>query len=525
MSYPSAGGSGWQPEVPEIVRGTCLALLCAMARRRIERWGGIGLGLWVAACGPSNGGSADGGTGGQTDTSTTTNEGDTETPPDTDGEVPETCDGVAVDHATTCADGCPIVADVRVTCDAHAFGDPGLRVAPSPDTTWLVTTSDNHAWMMDLQADGLVAAHVLPEDITRTTMSLALDPAGAPHLAADATQFLGPNDYEGGVVYVSGTAAPYDVELVYDGEVYGPLFDMEVDLDGRAHVWFSSDPPDGRAEAIRELDGSWSQRDAPVPGVSGWQRYTVTPTGASVAFDFVESGGEYHLAALADGQTRTLGGGFGPSYPGSYVHIAPPPQPALDDPGPDYVMLVEHDDGYRVVWPTTEGSQEVALTQTAPFEPTCVVDEGGGGPGSCPTTCEETGMGVEDRMAAIARTSDGRVWVAWMWTERDQTLSYTETCDEEVGCYCNFDIDREESRGEIVVAQVDLDTLVVTEVLRVSDTNPHQWGLFTDYRESPRAFDMRTYGTDLALGARVRNTEAYEPAAIRTLRIDTTLVP
>jgi hypothetical protein len=495
-----------------------------MARQRIERWVGVGLWISVAACGPSDGGAGGGGT--QTDSSATESESesDTEAPADTGEEVPESCEGVPVDHAATCGDGCPIVADVRVTCDAYAFGDPGLRVAPSPESTWLVTTSDNHAWMMELQAEGLVAVNVLPQDITRTTMSLALDLDGAPHVAADATQFQGPNDFEGGVVFVSGTAAPYDVELVYDGEVYGPVFDMEVDLAGRAHVWFSSDPPDGRAEAIRELDGSWSQRDAPVPGVSGWQRYTVTPSGSSVGFDFVEGGAEYQLAALVDGQLRTLGGGFGPSYPGSYVHVAPPPQPELQTPGPDYVVLVEHAEGYRVVWPTTEGSQEVPLTETAPLQPTCVVN-GGGGPGNCPATCEETGAGVQDRMAAIARTSDGRVWVAWMWTELDQTLSYTETCDPEVGCYCNFDIDREDSRGEIVLAQLNLETLAVTEVLRVADTNPHLWGLFSDDRESPRTLDMRTFGNDLALGARVRDTEAYEPAAIRTLRIDTTLIP
>jgi hypothetical protein len=494
--------------------------------------GGVGAWLVLAACGPdpaedpTAGSSSATETGGSTETGEIETEGDTEpTGTTTDGttgeEIDETCEGSVVDHAQQCGADCPIVADVRVACDAHAFGDPGLRVAPGPDATWLATTSDATAWMMEIQPDGLVGAHELPDDVTRTTMSLALDPQGVPHLSAYAAWR---GDLPSAVVFFAAGGPTYAPELVREGDGSGSVFDLEFDVEGRAHVWFSSDPPYGRAEAIRSVDATWAQADAPVPGDTGWQRFTVAPDGTSVAFDFALEGELYSLAALAAGVTQTIGTPYGNTYPGMSVQISPPSMPALDVEGPDYFVLKEHEDGYRVAWPIAGDSEEVRLDGTAAFAATCLLPDGNE-PGLCPESCEERGTGIDDRMAAIARTSDGRVFVAWMWTELDQTLSYEETCDEEVGCYCNFTIERDDSRGELVLAELDVETLEVREVLRVTDKNPHLWGLFGDYDGSPRPFDMRSFGNDLAIGARVRDTEALSPAAIRVLRIDTTLIP
>src|SRR5690606_21301907 len=160
----------------------------------------------------------------------------------------------------------------------------------------------------------------LPDALDRAVISLALDPEGMPHLAADSTK---PPDYAGGLVFVSPSADAYDIKTIFDRpDKYIPLFDMEYDADGRAHVWFSADPPDDRTESIRAIDGTWTERDAPVPGTSGWQRYTVTAGGASVGFDFVEQSGQWFLVALSEGATQRIGNAFGPSYPGGHVHVA-----------------------------------------------------------------------------------------------------------------------------------------------------------------------------------------------------------
>lgn len=127
-------------------------------------------------------------------------------------------------------------------------------------------------------------------------------------------------------------------------------------------------------------------------------------------------------------------------------------------------------------------------------------------------------------MLAVSRTTGGRVWAAWMWTQLDQSLSYTESCNEEVGCYCNATVERDDSRAELVLAEVDLATREVHEVFRLRDAAPHTWGLFGDFRESPRPIDMRSFGTDLAIGVRVREGSVVEPAAMRMLRVDTSML-
>ncbi len=454
-------------------------------------------------------------------------------PDDTDpgsGDVPHDlpddpvieCAGTVVDHSADCNEGCAIVEDVRITCNATEFGDPGLRVAPSPDATLLVTAASTSAWLMELDAQGLILARELPDALDRAVISLALDPEGMPHLAADSTK---PPDYAGGLVFVSPSADAYDIKTIFDRpDKYIPLFDMEYDADGRAHVWFSADPPDDRTESIRAIDGTWTERDAPVPGTSGWQRYTVTAGGASVGFDFVEQSGQWFLVALSEGATQRIGNAFGPSYPGGHVHVAPPALPSAGALEPAYVLVKQHDDGARVAWPTAEGSEEVPIPSTGPVQYTCVV-ETDGQPGQCPASCEESGVGVEERMVGTARTPDGRVWVAWMVTYLDRTLTYEESCNDEVGCWCNAFIERDDSHGELVLAEIDVESLGVREVFRVADTDPRLEGLFLDYRESPRPLDIRAFGTDLAVGARVRDTDAASPPAIRVLRVDTTLVP
>src|SRR5690606_31007 len=249
----------------------------------------------------------------------------------------------------------------------------------------------------------------------------------------------------------------------------------------------------------------------PVPGDSGYQRFTVEDDGDSVAFDFDEVSGVWRLRALRNSTVSSVGGPYGSSYPGAHLHVAPPALPALD-PGlpldtPAYVVLKEHPgEGYRIAPDLDAAQMEVSLPETAPVVWTCVI-ENNGEPGMCPTSCEETGVGVLERFAATSRTTDGRIWVAYMVSKYDQTREYTETCDEEVGCYCNHDVTREDSEGELVLAQVDLVLGELHEVFRVRDTNPDPFGLFGEYRDSPRPLDMRAHGSVLTVAVRVRGDD------------------
>lgn len=441
---------------------------------------------------------------------------DTETEGDTEIDDPfEACAAEPVDHSADCGEGCPILFDARVTCDAYAFGDPGLRVAPAANSTVLVTSSDESAWMMHLRDDGM-DAQILPEVMSRKTIHLALDAEGTPVLAADTTQALG---FEGGVTVLLGEGPDFETEDVYEGDVFAPVFNTEMGSDGRLHVWFSSDPPEGRTESIRDANGEWTSRNAPVPGTSGWQMFTVDSDGESVGFDFVEgAAGTWSLAALSGGATQTMSD-FYPDYPGARVSVAPPPMPPLEVEGPAYVTLVEHDDGLRVSWPTDDGFEEWPLEGTAPIAPTCVVEADDDG--NCfPKSCTEVGTGVEPIWSAIARTSDGRVWAAWMRTNLDLDLTFTASCDPEVGCFCNSDVTRDDSWGELVLAEVDLETRELREAFVLRDANPHGFGLFSS-EDSARALDLRAWGSELAIGTRVRDEGIFDPGAIRVLRVDT----
>ncbi len=494
---------------------------------------GLGLGLCIASspaigCGgratTEEGESGESGEESAEESATETGTEEGEETGETGEEGPQPtgmCEAFVVDHETDCSIDCPIVLDVKVGCDDTEFGDPGLRVAPRGDEgAWLVTSSSDHAWMMRLDPDASLEEGELPSEFARGTISLALDPAGEPHLAVDATNFDG-GDYAGALTYLSLGAGEYLLETVFDrDDKYIPLFDMEIDAGGTAHVWYSSEPPDENSEARRSPSGDWTQQLAPVPGDSGWQRYTVLGDGTPVAFDFDDPAGSWYLWALQGGDTRQIGTGWGSSYPGAYVMITPPTLPSLDVAGPDFVVVKEHVNNVRVAWPTDSEFGEVFVPESEPLELNCLegVD---GSPGSCPETCEETAEGLIEGSTAIARTRDGRVWVGWVVTHYDQSRDVTESCDEEVGCWCNSFVTREDSWSEIILAEVDTQAGTLVERMRLGERDPYVQGRFLDYRESPRIFDMRAFDTDLAVGMRVRGDEDDRPH-MRVIRIDTT---
>jgi hypothetical protein len=456
--------------------------------------------------------------------------GDTDTGTDTDTDTggdmyTGECSIAVVDHSESCAD-CPIVNDLRIRCDDREFGAPGLRVAPAPDSDaiYVVTASSDYAWFGALTPDGGGALEELPELFDRKVLYLAQDPGGSPFIATDQTQVA--DDYAGGVVLYDALLG--DEELVFDNpNKYSPLIDVEFDSTGRAHLWIVTDAPDERTEFIRGPgpDGTWSSTPAPVPGTTGWQRYGLTADGAPVAFDFAENpANTYRLFADEGMGAYAISTSFGAQYPGAYAHTVPPALPTLESAGPRYLVYSAHDTGFRVAAPTQDGFDELMIKTPGLVKFTCL-DGYDGEPGSCPDTCDEVSEGIYASQVAVARTQDGRVWAAYGLTHVDQTRVFTESCDEEVGCWCNVDVTRDDSWGEIVLLRVDVGAGEAVEVMRVDTLDVELRNAFIDFRESPKTFDMRAFGDALAIGVRVRHLGESLVPDMRLLRIDTAQLP
>jgi len=448
-----------------------------------------------------------------------------ETVGDGDGEPPTgECTVSVVDHSQSCADGCPILSDLLVHCDDTAFGDRGLRVAPEPnaDRLYFVTAGSNYAWFGALASDASGELEVLPEGFTGKFIALAQDPAGAPFAAADQTQF-GPT-YAGGVVIRD--LLDRSEELVFDApDRYLPLLDFEFDTQGRAHVWIKTVAPDERRRFVRAAAGGWTSEPAPAPGERRWKRFGLTSEDAPVAFGFVESPtNDWRLHVDEGAGAYSIGSSFGTRYPDAYALAVPPTLPSLAVGEPRYLRFSQSMTGFRVVAPTAEGYVERLIAKATAVEYDCPTEAAF--KNGCPQSCEELAVGLLDRQVAVARTSDGRIWAAWAVTHFDQTWVYTERCDEEVGCWCETSVSRDDNWGEIVLAQVDVENGGVVEVLRVDTLDPELTGASTRSDEVARTFDMRAFDDRLAIGQRIRSVERGALAPdMRLLHIDTSLIP
>jgi hypothetical protein len=311
-------------------------------------------------------------------------------------------------------------------------------------------------------------------------------------------------------------------ELVFDNpEKYTSVLDFEFDTQGRAHLWVLTDAPDEQTAFVRE-GGQWSDSQPPMPWSPGWQRYGLTSADAPVTFFFAPA--TWRIVADEGMGAYPLTNGFDLGYTGADALAVPPTLPVPSNGAP-YFFFAQDESSLRIAYPTItpEGFEEVIVPDTATIEFQCLADYDGT-PGTCPTSCEEVVDGLYGGMTSVARTTDGRVWVAHVITHFDQTHAYTETCDEEVGCWCNWDVTRDDSWGELVLGSLDVAAGQVVEVLRLDTRAPDMFGLFDDYRESPRGFDMRAFDDRLAIGLREHDHELDVPA-LRVWHVDTSLIP
>ncbi len=436
------------------------------------------------------------------------------------GFEPVTCAATPMDHAADCPEPCPIAADVEVRCDDDEFAAPGIRVAPAPEGTWLVTSSGADRMLFDVTAAGAIRDEALPASLIRQPVGAALGPAGELHLMADSTVGYGA-DYPGGLLHLARAGDAWQESLVFDTAKYIPPIDIDAGSDGVVHLWFTSDAPSQQTHAVPDGAGGWTLEPAPSPAGSDWPRFTIGDDGRIVALGFAEAlPGNWQLRTLIDGQERALGAMFFDNFPLHYVvtHAASPTLPLPG--GPAFAAAIQHRDGLSVAWPTAASYDEVAIPESGLPVPVCegYYDNG------CPGPCHETAVGVEESALGIARTTDGRIWLTYVVTHYDIQIHYEQRNDPELGPYCAAVFDQDDTSAVLHLVEVPTSGAPPAPALAVPMRPPALADLFISWHDFPRAVDVRAFGSALAIGVRT-SSSTPDRAAVRVLRIETGPMP
>lgn len=403
---------------------------------------------------------------------------------------------------------CAVVLDTDVLCDDLEFGEPGVRVAPAANATWLATASSEATIIYRVDQDGAERVDEgLPREYARNTYSIATDATGRLHVGVDATR--AGNDYVGGAEHAVFDGTAWTRTLVHDrDDKYVSMINLEIGADDRASLWISDDAPETCVIAQETAEGSFTTESAPTVSDGGGGRwFSLGVDEQVIAFDVRSEG----LIASIDGDERVVGS-TGTSYDYRITHAPAPFEDAL---GPTYAALLVQPTGLTVVWP--EGDEtwgEVAVPGSAEPVATCPFPDDD----ACTGSCVETSVGVEAPSFAIARTSDGNLWVAFVETTFDVDYDFEEECEEEAGCWCSAIPKEDRSTFMLRLVKVDPSTGAAEPVYAAPI--PRLLGRFTDLFSQPRSLDLRGYGTSLALGMRLRGVSNEEPI-VRLLRLET----
>ena len=147
--------------------------------------------------------------------------------------------------------------------------------------------------------------------------------------------------------------------------------------------------------------------------------------------------------------------------------VADFPAPSQPDAGALTAAAILEADGVHVAWLDADGGAETVVPSTAKFRSTCALPWDAGCP---PGPCQETGGGVSPTTSdhgdfALAWTSDGVAWLAYLVTQYDVPVHYmaqpgsAESCVELVN---SLDASR-----VLHLARVPLDGSPSTDVLRL----------------------------------------------------------
>jgi hypothetical protein len=415
-----------------------------------------------------------------------------------------------------------VVIDGELRCNDTEMAAPGVRVAPAPDATWLATSSTNDRHVYRLTSSAAERQEGVPKDFLRTTMSLALAPDGTPHLGADTTMVAnqGSVTYVGGATHTSFANGTWTSSLVHHTPgKYTPVLDLEVGGDGVPRMWLVSDAPSTYSLATPDGASGWTLINAllPVPvATGGGYRFTLATDGSIVALAFDLGASLPQLRALVGGLLRNIGSPVENWLITDYSVTAVKAPATVA--GPLFAAAIAHNDGVHIVGESAQAPEtEVTAPGTTAPTPTCVTPTD---LMSCNGTCNETGVGMEERAFAIAWTDDGVAWLAYVVTAFDQIIAYGPQGDPG-GQFCVANVQQDSSKGTLHLVRATLDGSAPKEVLTVPIERPGAQDAFApgDGFDDPRFVDARGFGKDLAIGVR---TGWFGSNAVRVLRIDTT---
>lgn len=425
------------------------------------------------------------------------------------GSAPD-CELIPGDHSALCGDEpCPIVDDVELHCNDIYLGNFGVGVAVDEQAAYAAVSGFDGAWLMSAVGDQ-GELDVLPNDYSPAHIELTQDLEGALYLGNDRSRMVG-GDYHSDIAFTLLDQPGMVAETLYSGvnevpEVYG----LEFDYQGRAHIWFEAKPFGGDLNQLGVRHGvrldaaSWWQNNA-LDQSSGYFDFGITPAGDPVTVSLEYEDGEYQLYAERLGQHDPLGDRL-PFARTPLLPELPKPEPLAT--GPDYLALIGDEVGLQLVWPEIAGWSALPLPNTAPETSECVLEC------PCPTNCNETGTGVPGLGYAVARTSDGAVWVAWI--TRDEDIEFVVSEEEWDGdCLCQLSVASDHSTAALHLGRVDPQLLALEEKLTMPIARPDVelwWKI-------GREIDLVAFGDRLGLVLRLYDEGDFSPQPTKHLRL------
>ncbi len=435
-------------------------------------------------------------------------------------EVAPDCELIPGDHDELCGDGpCPIVDDVELHCDDIALGSGGVSAGVDAERVYTTAQSDAGAWLISAVGDQ-GELEELPRLFGSSRTLLAQAPSGEVHLAANRSEQLD-GFFDSQISFLRLDQPGFVSELLHhaDPNASSSMDRLEFDYEGMAHAWFTAQPFQGDkfARATRHGkrldDASWWFSELPVTADFAHD-FALTPAGESIGFDFDFDPFELNsqLVAHACGETRTLGDPI--IHDDLRVPRLPLPGPLLE--GPDYLVAVRDEPGVRLLWPQGETWAAFDVPGTSPNATTCPVQ-------ACPCTqtCHDTGVGLPGTSYAIARTSDGVVWVAWLTRENDIEWAFSPETWPSEPCHCKAEVVSDESRTTLHLGRIDsaLTSMVETLTMPVARAQVRPEG-------PTKTLDLVSYGDRLGLAITSYEDSSADPKGfIRLIGIDTEALP
>ncbi|WAS95276.1 hypothetical protein [Nannocystis punicea] len=454
-----------------------------------------------------------------TPTSTTTLDEPTTTSTTTVDPPPPACDVQVFpgDHAAAvCPSGqCPISADVELRCADFDFGSPGVRVAPTPDVTWVATASGSDSMLFRVTSDSAQRV-TLPARFARSTIHLAAGPGGDLHVAAEVRGMIDPIDAD--IAYLAETN-DWTEETAHVGMAGEPLAGFQVLPDGRPHIWHFGDGPDDFRELVRDDQGAWTGTPVAFPaGGYGTPKFGRDAGGRLLAADMRKDDTLYWLDVEVDGAVQRLGKNFN-SSDWQHYFLVPSAQPT-PPVGAPFAALIQDENLLEVAWPIDDETSAAAqLSGFELLEGQCEGTEFPDDEMKCPGPCTTTATGFEDSTATLARTPDGLAWAVVVTTQLDTTYEYTLDCQDRLGCFCLPSVVSDATTSTLHVFRVTMDDADPLEVLTLPLPRLAVDGAWSEFGNTLVATHAQAFGDSLAVGLRLHGALPGE-IVVRALRIE-----